>query len=229
MDFEVFYDPAREARISRFVVGSFFTPRELPQAFARAFFTRDFVLTAGLPLLLCGASFLLPDESPTGSWWTPRKIALGVVVAWLSIAALRLLRLGRSRAIGCTSENGTLVGGLRMKVASSQRRIMLAGVVVDPSCRGKGIFTALLLAAFRLAAREREKGPVALTVFGPAHPASKHVVEKYFGGALVLPVETARETPFAKSLAALEEEVRALAAKDVHHRIALSERGVFES
>src|SRR5262245_60623779 len=130
MDFEVFHDPAREARISRFVVGSFFTPRELPQALARAFFTRDFVLTAGLPLFLCGAAFLLPDENATGSWWTPRKLALVVVVAWLSIAALLLLRLGKSRAIGCTGPDGALAGGLRMKVSASKRRIMLAGVVV---------------------------------------------------------------------------------------------------
>lgn len=229
MDFDVAYDPTRDARVSRFVVGSFFTPRELPQAVARAVFTRDFILTTGLPLLLCGAAFLLPDENTAGSWWTPRKIVLAVVVAWLAIAAGLLLSLGKSRAIGCTAAGGTLAGGLRLKVSAKRRRILLAGVVVEPSFRGKGVFTALLLAAFRLAARERANGPLALTVFGPAHPASKHVVEKYFGGALILPVELAPDSPFSRSLAALEEEVRALAAKDVVHRITLAERSVFES
>lgn len=219
MDFTVAFDPADSARVSRFVVGRFFTPRELPQALGRALFTRDFLLTAGIPLALCGAAYLLPEEH--------RVIAFAAVIAWLAVAAALLLAMGKSHAIGCTGAEGTLAGGLRLKVSKGKRRICLAGVVVEPDFRGKGIFTALLLAAFRLAARERERGPVTLTVFGPAHPASKHVVEKYFDGALALPVETEAGSTFSKSLAALEEEVRALAEKGVTHRFTLSDRGLF--
>jgi GNAT superfamily N-acetyltransferase len=221
VEFNVTFDPADSARVSRFVVGRFFTPRELPQAVGRALFTRDFVLTAGLPLALCAVAYALPED---------RRLPVFIVVlAWLAIAAVLLLSMGKSHAIGCATAEGTLAGGLRLKVSKGKRRICLAGVVVEPDFRGKGIFTALLLAAFRLAARERERGPVTLTVFGPAHPASKHVVTKYFDGALALPVETAEGSTFSKSLAALEGEVRELAEKGTTHRFTISDRGLFDA
>ncbi len=204
--FEVVYDPARSARFSRFVVARFFSPRELPQAVARAFFTRDFLLTAGLPLGIIGAGYLVPEGNL-------RLALFAVALAWLAVAALVLLTLGKSRAIGCLAPDGTLAGALRLKV--SKRRLCLAGVVVEPAHRGKGIFTALLLAAFRLAARA--PGPAALTVFGPAHPASKHVVEKYFAGALSLPVGG---PAFAASLATLEAELQGLG---IRYRFSIGE------
>lgn len=208
-DFEIVYDPARSGRFSRFVVSRFFTPRELPQAVGRAFFTRDFLLTAGLPLAIIGAGYLAPEGEL-------RLALFGLALGWLSVAALVLLTLGKSRAIGCLAADGTLAGALRLKV--SKRRLCLAGVVVEPAYRGKGIFTALLLAAFRLTARA--PGPMTLTVFGPAHPASKHVVEKYFAGALSLPAES---PTFTASLAALEAEQRGLEGRGIRHRFSLAD------
>lgn len=228
MEFIVSDGPAQSARVSRYVVGRFFTPRELPQAVARALFTRDFLLTAGLPVLLSAAAYALPDDRPLWGGFSPRQAAFAAILLWLSLAAVLLLTLGKSLAIGCTGTDGRLVGGLRVKASGRKRRLCLAGVVVEPDCRGKGIFTALLLAAFRQAARDRERGPLALTVFGPAHPASKHVVEKYFDGALVLPVETAAGERFARSLAALESELRALEAKGITYRFDLSPSGLLE-
>lgn len=208
-EFEVVWDPARSARFSRHVVSRFFTPRELPQAVARAFFTRDFVLSAGLPLAIIGISYLVPEGRL-------RENLLWAALGWLSVAVVLLLSKGKSRALGCLAPEGGIAGGLRLKV--SRRRICLAGVVVDPARRGQGIFTALLLAAFRLAARQ--PAPCSLTVFAPAHPASKHVVEKYFGGASSLDVGG---PAFAAGLAALEAELRELEARDIRYRFSLSE------
>jgi GNAT superfamily N-acetyltransferase len=206
--FDILYDPAESARVSRFVVSRFFTPRELPQAVGRALFTRDFLLCAGLPLGVIGGAYAAP-EGPL------RQALLWIALGWLAVAAGILLTLGKSRAIGCRTSDGALAGGLRLKV--SKRRVCLAGVVVEPAWRGKGVFTALLLGAFRLAAQV--PGPRALTVFGPAHPASKHVVGKYFGGALSIPVGG---EVFARSLAALEAELAALEAKGIRYRFSLS-------
>lgn len=205
--FEIVYDPGRSAAFSRYVVSRFFTPRELPRAVARSFFTRDFLFAAGLPLGILGAGYL----APVGRW---KEGLFGAALVWLVLAALRLLSLGRSRAVGCLAPDGTLAGALRLKV--SKRRLLVAGVVVEPAWRGKGVFTALLLAAFRLAAREAE--PPALSVFAPAHPASKHVVEKYFAGALSLP---AGGPAFQASLAALEAELQGLESKGIRYRYAL--------
>ena len=123
----------RTARVGRFVVSRFFTPRELPQALGRALFTRDFLLSAGLPLLVIGGAYAMP-EGPV------RQGLLWAALGWLAVAALLLLALGKSRAIGCRTSDGALAGGLRMKV--SRRRILLAGVVVEPAWRVSTLATA---------------------------------------------------------------------------------------
>jgi len=226
VEFTVSDDPAQSPRVSRFVVGRFFTPRELRQAVGRAIFTRDFVLTAGLPLLLSAVASWLPDDRTLPGPLSPKQAAFAGVLLWLVVAAGLLLSMGKTRAIGCVGPDGRLVGGLRLKVSRSKRRICLAGVVVDPEYRGKGIFTALLLAAFRQAERDRERGPLTLTVFGPAHPASRHVVEKYFRGSLVLPVAITPGAVFIESLRSLDIEVRELAEKGVCYRFVLGPEGI---
>jgi GNAT superfamily N-acetyltransferase len=100
---------------------------------------------------------------------------------------LRISRYGPSSGIGCHIQDaegsqGKLVGGLRMRFERRNRRLWIAGLLVEPDRRGAGIGTALMLAVFRLAQKQVAQGPVTVLVFAPSHPASKAIVEKQLGG-----------------------------------------------
>ena len=183
MSYEIRVDPAA----ARYVVRGFFTIRELPQAVARALFTREFLVLVVAPVALAVASH-----------FAARIPLLVAAAAWMLAGLAWSLRAGKNVGIGCFAD-GRLVGGLLVKRARA--RITLSGVIIDPAHRGAGIFPALLLAAFRLA------GPgTTIAVFGTAHPASKHVVEKYLYGHRSILVDPSPGTPYSRSLALLESE-----------------------
>jgi len=204
--YRVAFDPASSRAAGRYVVAGFFSPRELPQAVVRAFLTSELYLFIGLPVLALLGTYLLPVT------WRPA--AMIGVIAWLLGGAVYLLMLGKSRGLALFNSEGRLVGGLRMKV--SRRKLWLAGILVDSSMRGKGMFPALLLGAWRLAASAGR--PLTLSVFAPAHPASKRMVEKYLHGKMR--IETG-SPEYAATLKLLEEEVKALEAKGIRYTFEL--------
>lgn len=144
--FEIVFEPATARAVSRYVARSFFGPRELPQAAVRMVLTREFWVFAGLPLvLLLAAQFV--------------QALLPIAVLWLLAGLVRIARYGRARGIGCFVRNadgsrGARVGGLRMRLEKGARKLWIAGLMVEPHARGRGIGTALVLAAFKLALRE---------------------------------------------------------------------------
>ncbi len=202
--YRISFAPGASRAAGRYVVRGFFAPRELPLAMLRALKTREFVLYVGLPLAALAGTYALPVD------WQPA--AMWIVIAWLLLGAALLLTLGRGEAVAVYSGE-RLVGGLRLKVSRRRRRLWLAGILVDPDLRGKGMFPALLLAAFRLAESAR---PLTIEVFAPAHPASRRMVEKYLEGKTTIPVEPG-DSIFGRALARFVAEVKALEERGVRY------------
>lgn len=213
--FRIEFNESSSRAAGRYVVRGFFTPREIPQAVVRAFLTRELYVFIGLPLLVVIGAYFIPDAWELTWRIPPRQSLFAIVMVWLAANAIYLATLGKSEGIAVVDGSGRMVGGLRLKVSRRRRTVWMAGILVDPSLRGKGMFPALLLAVWRLALKAAEAGPVTLEVFAPAHPASKRVVEKYFGGKTTIRVETAEESTFAKSHAMLDAEVREGEARGV--------------
>lgn len=69
-----------------------------------------------------------------------------------------------------------------MRLERGRRKLLIAGLLVEPQWRSAGIGTALILAAFRLAQKEAAFGSVTVAVFAPSHPASKAIIAKQLGG-----------------------------------------------
>ncbi|ADE11780.1 GNAT family N-acetyltransferase [Sideroxydans lithotrophicus] len=185
--FAIVYSPASARSVSRYVTRGFFSPRELPQAFARMLLTGEFGLFVGIPVVLLLAARLLSSHE------TPSLLLTMVAVVWLLAGLIRISRYGPSSGIGCYVINddgsqGQLVGGLRMRFQRRARRLWIAGLLVEPSWRGAGIGTALMLAAFRVAQKRVSNGPVTISVFAPSHPASKAIIEKQLGGKQTITV-----------------------------------------
>lgn len=177
--FAIVYSPASAKSVSRYVTRGFFSPRELPQASARMLLTGEFGLFVGIPLALLLAARFVAEM--------PSLLLTLVAVVWLIAGLVRISRYGPSSGIGCYAlhadgSQGELVGGLRMRFERNSRRIWIAGLLVEPSFRGAGIGTALMLAAFRLAQQRLAHGSVTVSVFAPSHPASKAIIEKQLGG-----------------------------------------------
>jgi GNAT superfamily N-acetyltransferase len=175
---EITFDPSLGKKVARRVAFAFFGWREFPQAFARMVLTREFVLLAGIPGLLIIAARFLPE--------LPSQVVTAVAVIWLLAALVRIASFGYASGIACVAlcPDGTqrVVGGLRLRVERRARRLWIAGIHVDPRFRGAGIASALILAVFRLAREEAARGAVVVSVFAPAHPASKAIVERQLGG-----------------------------------------------
>lgn len=139
------------------------------------------------------------------------SLALTVAaVCWLVAGLLRISRYGPSSGIGCYildsgGSRGKLVGGLRLRLERRSRRLWIAGLLVEPSWRGAGIGTALVLAAFRLAQCQAAHGPVSVSVFAPSHPASKAIIARHLGGMQSVPVSEPPSDALILTLARLEQ------------------------
>lgn len=197
---QVTFDPSLGKKVARRVALAFFGWREFPQAFARMVLTREFIMLAGIPALLIVAARFLPDA--------PSQLVTWSAVIWLFAALARIASFGYASGIACLElyPDGTqrLVGGLRLRVQRRARRLWIAGIHVDPRFRGAGIGSALILAVFRLAREEAARGPVLVSVFAPAHPASKAIVERQLAGMQDVPVAEPLTEESRKVLAALE-------------------------
>lgn len=194
---QITFEPRLGKKVARRVALVFFTWREFPQAFARMVLTREFILLAGIPaLMLVAARFMDWD------WLTV------AAVIWLLAALVRIASFGYSTGIACLAVGADgherIVGGLRLRVQRRGRRLWIAGIHVDPQFRGAGIASALILAVFRLAREEAARGAVLVSVFAPAHPASKAIVERQLGGMQDVPVAEPLAEASRRVLEALE-------------------------
>ena len=197
---QITFDPALGKKVARRVALAFFGWREFPQAFARMVLTREFVLLAGIPGVLIVVARFLPE--------LPSQVVTAVAVIWLLAALVRIASFGYATGIGCIAlyPDGTqrLVGGLRLRVERRARRLWIAGIHVDPCFRGAGIASALILAVLRLAREEAARGGVLVSVFAPAHPASKAIVERHLGGLQDIPLAEPLAADSRKVLESLE-------------------------
>jgi GNAT superfamily N-acetyltransferase len=200
-----------------------FSARELPVALWRMVSTRDFILCAGIPAVLLLLWKFVLQGSPVLE--TAGMVIAGLSVVWLVTALIWILRFGKTYGIGCNlagedPEERQRAGGLRFKFARRQGMIRIAGILVDPGHRKKGVFTALLLALFRMALVESQKAggkhtPLRLSMFAPGHPASKHVVRTYFDNHQTLMVDSTENSSFSRSLKRLEGEIGMMKEKGV--------------
>jgi GNAT superfamily N-acetyltransferase len=221
--YEIYFNPRKSRRVARYVTLGSFSARELPIAIWRMVLTRDFIFSAGIPALILFFGKIIHGSlslEKTG------MLIMGIAVIWLLAALVWILRFGKTYGIGCdfsgeNPEKKTLVGGLRFKFAKRKRIIRIAGILVDSQHRKKGIFTALLLALFRMAIQEAQKegsknrSPMRISIFAPGHPASRRVVHTYFHDRQTLILELDKENIFAKSLKRLELEVEAMNERGV--------------
>jgi GNAT superfamily N-acetyltransferase len=194
---EIRFEPRLGKKVARRVALAFFGWREFPQAFARMVLTREFALLAGIPaLLLVVARF------------TESDLLTVAAVLWLLGSLVRIASFGYASGIACLARDADgrerLVGGLRLRVQRRARRLWIAGIHVDPGFRGAGIGSALILAAFRLAREEATQGPILVSVFAPAHPASKAIVARQLAGMQDVPVDEPLAEETRRVLQALE-------------------------
>ena len=212
--YEISFNPRKSGKVARYVTFGSFSPRELPIALLRMLTTRDFIICAGIPALILVLGKILHGPF---SLENTGMIIMGFAVVWLLIALVWILQFGKTYGIGCDSPGDSadekqLVGALRFKYAKRKRIIRIAGIIVDPRHRKKGIFTALLLALFRLVFHEAQKEdnknrpPMRLSIFAPGHPASRRVVHNYFDDQQTLILDLGDEGTFTKSLKRLENE-----------------------
>jgi GNAT superfamily N-acetyltransferase len=210
-NFAIVYSPASAKSVSRYVTRGFFGPRELPQAFARMLMTGEFGLFVGIPLVLLLAAELVPIMLSGGETFS--SVLTAVAVVWLIAGLLRISRYGPSSGIGCYTVDADgspckLVGGLRMRLERKNRRIWIAGLLVEPAWRGASIGTALMLAAFRLAQHHAANDPVTVSVFAPSHPASKAIIEKQLGGMQTIRVTHTPSEQLKQTISRLEHALQ---------------------
>ena len=209
--FAISYSTATGKTIAGYVTRGFFSIREFPQAFARMFLTGEFGLFVGIPLVLLVAAHFSQLLLPRADMLSMALTIIAVV--WLITGLVRISRYGRSTGIGCQVCNadgspGKLVGGLRMRLESSNRRLWIAGLLVEPDWRGAGIGTALILAAFRLAQQQATHGAVTVAVFAPSHPASKAIIDKHLDGMQTIEVTEPPSDALNRTLNKLERALQ---------------------
>jgi GNAT superfamily N-acetyltransferase len=211
--FAIVFSPESAKRVSNYVVRGFFGLRELPQAFARMVLTGEFALFVGIPVVLLivakwvAGGVFSADAEIISSWLT------GVAVVWLIAGLVRISLYGPSRGIGCypiesDGSIGALVGGLRMRLEHRNRRIWIAGILVEPRWRGAAIGTALMRAALQLAQDEASHGPVIVSVFAPTHPASKAIIARHLGGKQSMTVSSPPSEELLRTIERLDDALK---------------------
>ncbi len=209
----IVFDPVSGKSVAKYVVRGFFGLRELPQALARMLLTAEFFIFAGIPLILLLTANIIPALFSSHDTETISLSLTIIAVCWLVVGLIQISRYGPGSGIGCyvadpDSSRCKLVGGLRMRLDRRERRLWIAGLLVEPSCRGAGIGTALMLAAFRLAQQQAAHGPVIVSVFAPSHPASKAIISRHLGGAQVIQVTAPPSDELDRTIARLEDALR---------------------
>lgn len=206
----IVFDPASGKSVAKYVVRGFFGFREFPQALARMLLTAEFFFFVGIPIVLLLAANLIPALFPARDTEIVSLSLTIAAVCWLLGGLVQISRYGPGSGIGCyaidpVTSQRKLVGGLRVRLDRRDRRMWIAGLLVEPSWRGAGIGTALMLAAFRLAQQEAAHGPVTVSVFAPTHPASKAIIARQLGGMQVIEVANTPSEELSRTMARLEQ------------------------
>jgi GNAT superfamily N-acetyltransferase len=209
----IVFDPASGKSVAKYVVRGFFGLREFPQAVARMLLTAEFLFFVGIPIVLLLAANLIPVLFPAHDTEIVSLSLTIAAVCWLVGGLVQISRYGPGSGIGCyaidpATSRRKLVGGLRVRLDRRDRRIWIAGLLVEPSWRGAGIATALMLAAFKLAQQEAAHGPVIVSVFAPSHPASKAIISRQLGGIQVIAVATPPSDELKQMIERLEQALR---------------------
>lgn len=209
----IVFDPASGKSVAKYVVRGFFGLREFPQAVARMLLTAEFFFFVGIPIVLLLAANAIPALFPARDTEIISLSLTLIAVCWLLGGLVQISRYGPGSGIGCydvdpATSRRKLAGGLRMRLDRRDRRIWIAGLLVEPSRRGAGIGTALMLAAFRLAQQEAVHGPVMVSVFAPSHPASRAIIARQLGGRQVVQVTSPPSAELNQIIAQLEQALR---------------------
>lgn len=228
LQYEIVFNPEASRTAVRFVTSGSLSLRELPAELWRMVYTRDFFVYCGVPVILL---ILGKAAASVSASMQHVEIALTVVaVIWLLAGLVFIYRFGRTFAVACFfADEGTggkrIAGGLRVRADRRNRKIRIAGVLVDENHRNRGIFSALLLALFRLAAdrpsKEAGLAPVHIMIFAAAHEASIAVDRRYFGGSGDIAVDNDPNSRFMKSMGLLENEISLLREKGVEFTFVL--------
>lgn len=209
----IVFDPASGKSVAKYVVRGFFGLREFPQAVARMLLTAEFFFFVGIPIFLLLAANAIPALFPARDTEFVSLSLTLIAVSWLLGGLIRISRYGPGSGIGCYDVDPVtlrrrLAGGLRMRLDRRDRRIWIAGLLVEPAWRGSGIGTALMLAAFRLALLEAAHGPVIVSVFAPSHPASRAIISRQLGGRQVVQVTSPPSGELNQIITQLEQALR---------------------
>jgi GNAT superfamily N-acetyltransferase len=229
--YEVCVDAYSSRQAAKYVTAESLSLRELPGETWRMLATREFLLAAGIPVALLVIGELMPADWHRAQ--TAGQALSGVAVVWLVVAMTVLLRFGKTVGIACYATDAgtggkTLAGGMRLKVVPAKRLVRLAGVLVAPDHRGRGIFSALLLALFKIVDRSRLANPpspavpIRIAVFAPAHPASHKMIQRYFDGRQELTVGGPSSDLLLGNIAKLEDELAGLAARGLCFTLSIS-------
>jgi GNAT superfamily N-acetyltransferase len=113
------------------------------------------------------------------------------------IYPLHLLQ-GQVIGIGAYTLDGERVGGLRLRVKSSSRHLLVMGLFVEEEWRKQGIAAFLFEELIALSAQE---APLVIIPINPTHPAAKKLVRKYFpDGKLSISIPLLVQHPFREKL-----------------------------
>jgi GNAT superfamily N-acetyltransferase len=172
-----------DTTIDRFVRRGLVSGREGWRAVGRYLFSGYFLLTAVLPaggliLLVVTARFFIGTNPLVNLC-----LAGGPFLLWLVFQVVRRGRAGRVVCLGCRTDGdgpGRLVGGMRLLLNEKRRRVLIAGLYVDPAHRRRGILSALLLGLFRWLARQPGLSDCRIRMLAPVHPASRQIRKRYF-------------------------------------------------
>lgn len=147
-------------------------------------FSPHVLLTVALPAagwaLLTAAAFLLFGPFRLINL----SLALAPFLGWFVFQAARRARDGRVVCLGCFRGHGRpgpAVGGMRLLVNEKRRRLLIAGLYVDPAERRQGVLTALFLGLLRWLERRPELAGCRIHLPAPIHPASAKMEERYCG------------------------------------------------
>jgi hypothetical protein len=167
----------RDDSLSSYIVRNQLGPGEFFETLKGWGKTRECVITVGASL----AAVLLTSM---GLSWLAILLPLGLLV-WIGYnaggkTACMALCTGQSHA-----QTAPLIGGMRLKYHQRRKKLVVAGLYIDPEYRGQHgsqyLLQGLLLSAYQLLP---EGGTI--SIYCPTHPASHVLQQRYLQDGLII-------------------------------------------